>query len=146
MSAAYSLERHALPPPAVRLVLASSLSDAEQAGLIAALTAAIADAPTTVLISLSSLPAYDPRLRALLLAIQGAITAHQGRAVYVADRPRLRGLALWVVHMAEDRQAKIVPNEAAAIEWLRISDPRVDAAQARTLQALRTIAGEGGAR
>ncbi|MCA9661947.1 MAG: hypothetical protein KC486_26650 [Myxococcales bacterium] len=132
----YTLTRQVDPPPVIRLELMRPLSEAETAALADALEAEVAAAPTTVLVELNALPRYDRRLRQTLLALQRRITAHGGRAVYVADRPRLRGLALWVVHMAEDSQAKIVGNVAAATEWLRISDHRVAAAEEGTLSAL----------
>lgn len=128
----------------VRLVLGADLDEAAKDALTAAVEAAISAQPTTVLVEMSAITAYDPRLRGLLLALQRVISAHRGRAVYVADRPRIRGLALWVIHMAEDKEAKIVGNVAAAVEWLRGSEERVAAAERGTFAALARLSGAQG--
>lgn len=142
----YIIDRPDAPPPVLRVELQGSLSAAHHDEILEAVTAIIRDAPTTVVLGLSSLSTYDPGLRAFLLQLQQTIRAHQGRAVYVADRPRLRGLALWVVHMSEDPQAKIVSNMAAALEWLRITDERIDSAASRTLGGLARLGARGGER
>ncbi len=142
----YRFDRPDAPPPVVRVDLLESLDDGHEAALLAELAAATQGAPTTVLIGLSALTRYDPRLRPFLLALQAQISGEGGRAVYVSDRPRLRGVALWVIHMSEDSQAKIVPNMAAALEWLRITDERVSSAEERTLSRLERLEGERGER
>ncbi|MEZ4453047.1 MAG: hypothetical protein R3B09_26540 [Nannocystaceae bacterium] len=142
----YTIDRPDAPPPVVRVELRGSLNDAHQEAILASITGIIQDAPTTVVIGLSALGTYDPGLRAFLLELQRTVRGHQGRTVYVADRPRLRGLALWVVHMSEDPQAKIVSNMPAALEWLRITDERIDSAATRTLGGLARLSGRGGAR
>lgn len=144
MRDSYVIERDLAPPPMVRVELHRAVGDAERGELLAGVMAAIVQRPTTVLIDIRRLTGYDPQLRALLLELQRQILSKGGRAVYVADRPRLRGLALWVIHMAEDPTAKIVGNVAAAIEWLRVEDLRMDDAERRTLGALAKLTGEGG--
>ena len=142
----YRFDRPDAPPPVVRVELLESLGDDHERALLAELVVATGGQATTVLVGLSALSRYDPRLRPFLLALQGQITKEGGRAVYVADRPRLRGVALWVIHMSEDSQAKIVPNMAAALEWLRVTDERVQSAEERTLGRLEKLEGAQGGR
>jgi hypothetical protein len=69
--------------------------------------------------------------RPVLVRLQQALSNRVRRTAYLDDRPRFRGLALWVVHVAEDRNAKAVATPEQLRQWLDSSVGRVEDAQAR---------------
>ncbi len=69
--------------------------------------------------------------RPVLVRLQQALSNRVRRTAYLDDRPRFRGLALWVVHVAEDRNAKAVATPEQLRLWLDSAVGRVEDAQAR---------------
>ena len=133
----FTIERE--PRGRIRVDLRGAFDEASEVEFVRAVEGALAREPGHVLIVLSNLGGFDVRLRNVLLAAQRSISARGRRTVYLADRPRLRGMALWVVHIAEDNRAKVVGNAAAAEEWLSGDSERVEHAAQRTETALARI-------
>lgn len=96
--------------------------------------------PNTVLFDLSDLRHCTLQARTILLTIQEQLAAKGCRTAYLATRPRLRGLALWIVHLARDANARVVLNESQAEDWLEASSERVQDAIRRSDEALDKIA------
>ena len=86
---------------------------------------------TFVLLGLSEC-AQDAR--PILVRIQQTLAHSARRTAYLDDRPRFRGLALWVMHVAEDPTAKAVATPAQARAWLSQAEPRTGDAR-RLLQS-----------
>lgn len=63
--------------------------------------------------------------RAVLADLHTEIKGRLRRSAYVADRPRFRGMALYVGHVAEDETTKAVRNTPAAEAWLASEERRV---------------------
>jgi hypothetical protein len=77
--------------------------------------------------------------RSVLVRLQKLISSRVRRTAFVADRPKARGLALWVMHLADDSNAKAVPNMAMAEAWFAQSTGRVEDAQARMTATLKSV-------
>lgn len=66
----------------------------------------------------------DARLR--LIELQRGIAGLSVRTAFVADRPRFRGVALYVAHHSDDPYARAFHLEAQADAWLRRSEGRIE--------------------
>lgn len=73
--------------------------------------------------------------RAELVRLQQAVAARVRRTAWVDDRARFRGVALWVMHLAGDPNAKAVANADQAAKWLASTELREAAAERRTVRA-----------
>ena len=73
--------------------------------------------------------------RAELVRLQQAVAARVRRTAWVDDRARFRGVALWVMHLANDPNAKAVANADQAAKWLASTELREAAAERRTVGA-----------
>jgi hypothetical protein len=92
-----------------------------------------------VLIDLRGADDYQPDAREPLLEVQRAFARHGCRSVWLAERARLRGLALWLMHAAGDPAARAVLTLEQAEAWLGSSELRLDGAGNRTQEALRAV-------
>jgi hypothetical protein len=70
-----------------------------------------------VLMNLCAMTAYDTGARDALVRIQKSFAAYAKRTAYVADRPNIRGMALWVAHLSGDDNAKAVATLDQVKEW-----------------------------
>lgn len=61
---------------------------------------------------------FDPDARLALVDVHKALAAKAGRVAYLARSSRLRGMSLWVMHMASDVSARAVGSMAQAESWL----------------------------
>lgn len=93
-----------------------------------------------VIVDMRGLETSSVFARSVLVRVQKRIAAKARRTAYLADRARFRGLALWVIHLAEDDNAKSVMNEKGVEDWFRSSSPRLGEAQERTGLALAALA------
>ncbi len=64
--------------------------------------------------------------RRALRRIQHAIKAKRYRTAYLASRPRIRGVALWVAHTSGDELARPFAKHEFAMDWLELSIGRVE--------------------
>lgn len=76
------------------------------------------EGPLDVLLDLREVERCALDSRHALLELQLGLKAAGRRTAYVAGRPRIRGLALWVIHRAGDERAKVVAKSAQAEAWL----------------------------
>jgi hypothetical protein len=84
-----------------------------------------------VLIDMREVTGCDIAARTALIRVQSYLRTRAARTAYLADQPRLRGLALWVAHLAGDAGAKAVPTQSAADAWLGRTEGRVVDARIR---------------
>ncbi len=64
--------------------------------------------------------------RSVLVELQGALCSQKRRSAWVADVARFRGLALWVINLAEDQRAKSCINQKVADAWLNDTTTRIE--------------------
>lgn len=93
--------------------------------------------PRHLIMDMRGVDDYDEDVRAPLLALQRFWVRVGRRTVYIADSARLRGLGLWVLHVANDENGRVVMNNTQTEEWLQSGAGRVQDARRRT-QALLT--------
>lgn len=95
-----------------------------------------ADRPR-VLVDMRALDVCEAGARAALIRVQRFLCRRGARTAYVASQPRLRGLALYVAHMAADPGAKPAPTLASAQAWLDATAERLADAEQRTESLLQ---------
>lgn len=99
------------------------------------------EGPLALLFDLMEVRRCELKAREELVKIQRTLAARNFRTVYLADRPRIRGITLWVVHFSEDGNARIVVNQHEAEDWLQLDVERLEYVEARasalTLAAVR---------
>jgi hypothetical protein len=125
-----------------RLVVApeGNLDEALARRLHDALTGELDRQPSTeVLVDLRNVGDYQPAAREILLETQRVLLRRHCRSAWLAERARLRGLALWLMHAAEDPLSRAVLTPEQAELWLSGSSRRIDDARARTQEALRSV-------
>lgn len=66
----------------------------------------------------------SPDARAALVQVQKLLSTGARRTAYVANRPRLRGVALWVLHASEDAYGRAVATPEQASAWFQESRDR----------------------
>jgi hypothetical protein len=69
--------------------------------------------------------------RPVLVKLQKRVAKTQRRTAYVDDRARFRGMALWVMHLAQDPNAKAVSSVVNAMKWIQGAADRNDDAGKR---------------
>jgi hypothetical protein len=77
---------------------------------------------------------YRENARAGLLAFHTMCARKVRRSAYISGSAHVRGLALWVVHIADDENAKVVMTAAQGEEWLRGSEGRVNSVRRQTME------------
>ena len=70
------------------------------------------------IVDLSAVDDVTANARDALVHVNRALMRKVGRHVYLARTSRLRGLSLWVLHMAADVAARTVGTEGQAHAWL----------------------------
>jgi len=91
----------------------------------AALDASASTGRPALLIDLSGLEACSIFARSVLKRVQETAGARVKRTAYFADASWARGLAQWVIHLAEDDQAKSVATRKDAEDWLASQEGRL---------------------
>lgn len=81
--------------------------------------------PPGLIVDLRETDQIERDARLGLVEVHQALKAKAGRSVYIAHSPLLRGLALWVIHMAGDQRAEVVGSMGQAHAWLESEDGRV---------------------
>lgn len=71
--------------------------------------------------------------RAELVKVQQSIAAQQLRSAWVDDRSQFRGIALWVMHLANDQAAKATATLEQANRWLASKESREASAASRAV-------------
>jgi len=78
-----------------------------------------------LLVDWTELSGYTPEARQALLQLQRALAERSVRTAFVAERPRLRGLALWLAHTTNDPLARPFHQRAQADAWLASREGRI---------------------
>jgi len=127
-------------PGRVDVTLRGQWSDADAEAYEKAMIAAVAGKTRVrVLINLSELVSCTLSVRQVLSGVQRKLGQSDCRTAYVANRPRLRSIALWVVHMAEDGEARSVPTQNQAEDWLLGETDRVTSIRRSTESRLANL-------
>ena len=90
-----------------------------------------------VVVDLTAVAHCDPAACCTLARIQRRLKARDCRTAWLARRPRLRGVAWWIVHAAEDPRAMPVTERRFAEQWLLTDERRLDYLGALTHGALK---------
>lgn len=69
-----------------------------------------------------------------LVKLQQAVAAAKKRSAWVDDRSQFRGIALWVMHLANDQSAKATATMEQAAKWLSSSEFRESFAARRATE------------
>ncbi len=85
----------------------------------------------------------DLGARGGLQKIQRAIGGKRYRTAFVASRPRIRGVALWVAHTSGDELARPFASQAKALDWLEHDVGRVEQIKRDSARLLARRGGEG---
>lgn len=85
-----------------------------------------------LLFDLSEVRSFDVDARKQLVELQKAIASSVSRTVYLAIRPHIRGLALWIIHCAGDQNACVVMSPEEAESWLKGTRGRLETWEQRT--------------
>lgn len=101
-----------------RIVLSGHIDLALIEGLKAAVDAWQPDPETGLIVDLREARDFDPDARRALVEVHRALADKVRRQTYLAGSSRLRGLSLWVMHMAGDVTARAVGSGAQAKRWL----------------------------
>ncbi|MEM7159657.1 MAG: hypothetical protein AAF799_42850 [Myxococcota bacterium] len=80
-----------------------------------------------ILFDLCELRACPTSARAGLIELQRAVAKVGARTAFIANRPRFRGIALYVAHKSGDPNARAFHQHTQARAWLRSDEGRVEA-------------------
>ncbi|MEM9452784.1 MAG: hypothetical protein AAGF11_01310 [Myxococcota bacterium] len=81
--------------------------------------------PFDVLFDFTTAEQCEVRTRHALLELQRMLKHFPGRTAYVADRPQVWGIALWVIHQADDGRARAMVRVAHAERWFAQDDDQI---------------------
>lgn len=112
----------------VRVDFFGALSADNARALQAELASELGKSKAHVLFNLTGMIDASFEGRELLVAIQRAVREAGRRSCWVDDRARFRGLALWVMHTAEDPLCQVRSDIEQGRKWLADSVDRVTAA------------------
>src|SRR5687767_8839963 len=79
-----------------------------------------------LIIDMHELESCTTEARMRLIELQRGIAKLATRTAFVADRPRFRGVALYVAHHSDDTGARAFHLAAQADAWLRRSEGRIE--------------------
>lgn len=100
--------------------------------VIAKASAAIAEAQEVVFLTIGVTDCSEDA-RPELVALQKLVTQRRRRSAWVDDRSRFRGIALWVMHLADDQLSKAVATMEQGHQWLASTETREDRAARRAV-------------
>ncbi len=87
--------------------------------------------PETILFDLSGVERCDIAARQEMVAIQRFIATRGSRTAYLASRPRIRGITLWIVHVSQDGNARPIVTLDEAKDWLEQEIDRISLVEMR---------------
>lgn len=82
--------------------------------------------PPHLVVDLREMDGCTILARGVLADLQIAVAPNLARSVYVADRPRFRGLSLWIAHVSEDPNMRVVRDVEQVDAWLSSEQERYD--------------------
>jgi hypothetical protein len=90
-----------------------------------------------LIIDMHELESCTTEARLRLIELQRGIAKLAARTAFVADRPRFRGVALYVAHHSDDTYARAFHLVAQADAWLRRSEGRIESLAAYVARTKR---------
>lgn len=84
----------------------------------------LARAPRAAVVITSAVTDCPEAARRFLVMLQRELGAKGRRSAWVDERARFRGLALWVMHLADDQNCKAVSTMELAQRWLASNEAR----------------------
>lgn len=84
----------------------------------------LASNPRTVMVLTNGVTDCPESVRKDLVNLQRELGAGGRRSAWVDERARFRGLALWVMHLADDQNSKAVATIELAKRWVTSSEAR----------------------
>lgn len=96
-----------------------------------------------LVVDLSDLVECRILARGKLADVMTELKEYLRRSAWIARSPRMRGLALWVLHVAEDPQGRPVRDEAQAKAWLNSDGERFESALERLERSVKAQGGAG---
>lgn len=84
-----------------------------------------------IIMDLTAMQACSVAARDVLCEFQKSLAGLGARTTYVANKPRLRGVGLWVAHNSKDRNVRAVHNKAQAEKWLNDDKSRLESVATR---------------
>lgn len=84
----------------------------------------LASNPPTVVVITNGVTDCPEAVRKDLVSLQRELGLRGRRTAWVDERARFRGLALWVMHLADDQNCKAVATLELARRWLTSSEAR----------------------
>jgi len=84
------------------------------------------EGPEGILFDLSEVEACDLAARQEMVEVQRLIAARGSRTAYLASRPRIRGVTLWIVHISQDGNARPIVSADEAEDWLDQRSTRME--------------------
>jgi len=79
-----------------------------------------------LIVDMDELESCTTEARMRLIELQRSIARLAVRTAFVADRPRFRGVALYIAHHSDDTSARAFHLRAQADAWLRRSEGRIE--------------------
>lgn len=70
-----------------------------------------------VLMDMVGMTNYSADARDALVRVQRTFAEFARRTAYIANRPNIRGMALWVAHLSGDQNAKAVASRDHVKQW-----------------------------
>ncbi|MDP1823196.1 MAG: hypothetical protein Q8L48_08145 [Archangium sp.] len=80
--------------------------------------------PKTVVVITNGVTDCPEAVRKDLVTLQRELGQRGRRSAWVDERARFRGLALWVMHLADDQNSKAVASLELARRWVTSSEAR----------------------
>lgn len=96
-----------------------------------------------LIIDLTDLSECRILARGKLADVMTELKEYLRRSAWIARSPRMRGLALWVLHVAEDPQGRPVRDEAQARAWIDSDGERFESALERLERSVKASGGAG---
>lgn len=84
----------------------------------------LASNPRTVVVITSGVIDCPEAVRKDLVSLQRELGQRGRRSAWVDERARFRGLALWVMHLADDQNCKAVATLELAGRWVTSTEAR----------------------
>ncbi len=148
MSADFSFEIHAASQHQLTISLGGKLTGGDLERVESDVREAIGktDGDVGILWDLRKVRTCDLGARQSMQKLQSEIAAKKLRSAYVASRPRIRGVALWIVHTSGDALSRPFANADQAWDWLDASSGRVEAIVKRAEEFVSWSGRKGGGR
>lgn len=111
----------------LRVEFDGSFSDSDAADLERELQRMVSVMPVgryNVLMDMMGMTNYSISARDVLVRVQKSFAEFAKRTAYVANRPNILGMALWVAHLSGDQNAKALASHDQVKEWWGTSSGR----------------------